>query len=188
MMNKAIAKASYPYIIEIDGDVILHKDFIKDHLSLAQSNTYLYGSRVSIQKSKLESLFATKQIGFNYFSSGLKKRNRTLRIPFIANRATAHLGLSSKVRGCNISFWRDDFLKINGYNEEFTGWGSEDSEMILRMVNAGISGKRIKHKAIIYHIYHKEQDKSSVQRNREIEESTKVSKRILATKGVDQYL
>jgi hypothetical protein len=41
--------------------------------------------------------------------------------------------------------------------------------------------------AIIYHIYHKERDKSSVQRNREIEESTKVSKRIL-TKSVDQYL
>jgi hypothetical protein len=188
MMNKAIAKSSFPYIIEIDGDVILQKDFIKDHLSLARPNTYLYGSRVSIQKSKLKSLFAKKQIKFNYFSSGIKKRNRTLRIPFLANTASSHLFLSGKVRGCNISFWREDFIKINGYNEDFTGWGMEDSEMILRMVNAGIYGKRLKQKGIIYHIYHKEQDKSFVKRNREIEKITKTSKRIRASKGIDQYI
>jgi hypothetical protein len=42
-------------------------------------------------------------------------------LPFYRNRAKAHLGLSSKVRGCNISFWRDDFANQR-YNEEFTGW------------------------------------------------------------------
>jgi hypothetical protein len=72
------------------------------HLSLWKPCEY--------SKSKLESLFATKQIDFNYFSSGLKVKSYVC-IPFYRNRAKAHLGLSSKVRGCNISFWRDDFAK-----------------------------------------------------------------------------
>lgn len=188
MMNKAIAAASFPYIIEIDGDVILHHHFIADHLSLAEENSYLYGSRVNIQPSKMSSLFLTKQIKFNYFSYGIKKRNRTLRIPFIANKVRPKLGLSKKMRGCNVSFWRSDFIKINGYNENFTGWGMEDSEMIMRMVNAGIMGKRLKHKGIVYHIYHKEQDKSFVERNKRIGENTKNLQLTRAERGVDQYL
>ncbi|WP_228547228.1 glycosyltransferase family 2 protein [Nonlabens antarcticus] len=188
MMNKSIAVASHPYIIEIDGDVILHPDFVKDHLSQAEQGNYLYGSRVNIQKSALTHLFNKKQIKFNYFSSGIKKRNRTLRIPFLANQKKSVLGLSKKLRGCNMSFWKTDFIKVNGYNEEFTGWGMEDSEMILRMVNAGIKGKRLHYRAIIYHIYHKEQDKSSVKRNRSLEAQTKDDGLIRSKMGVDQYL
>jgi len=56
-MNKAIAKAQYDYILEIDGDIILHKDFVRDHLSMAETDTYLFGSRVNIQQDHLEELF-----------------------------------------------------------------------------------------------------------------------------------
>ncbi|MEN8815527.1 MAG: glycosyltransferase family 2 protein [Nonlabens sp.] len=188
IMNKAIAKARYEYIVEIDGDIILHKDFIKDHLSMAQSNTYLFGSRVNIQKTYLEQLFKNKQIDFNYFSSGIKKRNRTLRLPFLANRAKLETKRSKKLRGCNMSFWKTDFIAVNGFNEELIGWGIDDSELIQRMINNGVLGKRIKHKGIVYHIYHKEQDKSQVHLNLEIEKQMERSGNTYASKGVDQYL
>lgn len=86
IMNKAIASAKYEYIVEIDGDIIMHKEFVKDHLSLAEKNVFLYGSRVNIQKDYLATLFEKKQTQFNVFSKGIKKRGRTLRIPFLANR------------------------------------------------------------------------------------------------------
>ena len=85
IMNKAIARAMCNYIIEIDGDIIMHKDFIKDHLSSAEKNVFLYGSRVNIQKSILDHIFKHKTIQFNLFSKGIKKRARTIRIPFISN-------------------------------------------------------------------------------------------------------
>jgi glycosyltransferase involved in cell wall biosynthesis len=188
IMNKAIAKAQYEYIIEIDGDIILHKDFVKDHLSMAEEGTYLFGSRVNIQQDHLEELFKNKQVHFNYFSKGIKKRNRTLRIPFIANRAKKETKRSSKLRGCNMSFWRTAFIAVNGFNEELVGWGIDDSELIQRMINNGIVGKRIKHKGIVYHIYHKEQDKSLVHLNLEIEKQMETSRSTYASKGVDQYI
>lgn len=188
IMNKAIAQSNYAYIIEIDGDIIMHKDFIKDHLSMAQENTFLYGSRVNIQKGYLKTLFDTKQIYFNYFSKGIKKRNRTLRIPFIANLAKNENTRSSKLRGCNMSFWKKDFIAVNGFNENLVGWGIDDSELIQRMLNNGVTGKRIKHKGIVYHIYHKEQDKSQVHLNLEIEKQIERSGDTFVHKGVNQYL
>jgi glycosyltransferase involved in cell wall biosynthesis len=188
IMNKAIAKAKYDYIVEIDGDIIMHKEFVKDHLSLAEKNVFLYGSRVNIQENYLETLFKKKKIQFNVFSKGIKKRGRTLHIPFLANRYKKENKRSNKLRGCNMSFWRSDFIKINGFNESLTGWGIDDSEMIQRLINIGVQGKRLKHKGIVYHIYHNEQNKNHLEVNRIIEKETTEKKLTYIDKGVDQYL
>ncbi len=188
IMNKAIASAKCDYIIEIDGDIIMHKDFIKDHLSSSEKGVFLYGSRVNIQESHLKTLFDTKQIHFNFFSKGIKKRGRTLRIPFLAHQYKKEDKRSSKLRGCNISFWREDFIAINGFNESLTGWGIDDSEMAQRLINVGVKGKRLKFKGIVYHIYHPEQDKSHIHLNELIEKETTEKKVTYIEKGVDQYL
>ena len=188
IMNKAIATAQYDYIVEIDGDIIMHKNFIKDHLSSAEDNVFLYGSRVNIQKSILDSIFKNKTIRFNLFSKGIKKRARTIRIPFISNFYGKEGKRSPKLRGCNMSFWKKDFINVNGFNENLVGWGIDDSEMIQRLINNGVKGKRLKHKAIAYHIYHREQDKSLFHLNEEIENQTEQKKLTYIEKGIDQYL
>lgn len=187
IMNMAIAQAKSEYIISIDGDVILHPNFIEDHLSIVEKNVYLYGSRVTINEPALKYLFTQKKINFNFFSQDIKKRFRTIRIPFLSKLQKRHPQYSSKMRGCNFSFWKDDFIKVNGYNEEFTGWGREDSELVIRMANAGIEAKRLKFGGIVYHIYHKEQSKSFLEKNNEIQENTIKNGITFAEIGVNQY-
>lgn len=188
IMNKAIAQAKYEYIVEIDGDIIMHPDFVRDHLTNAEKGVYLFGSRVNIQKSILESIFKNKTTYFHFFSKGIKKRSRTLRIPIFMNFAKLHDKRSSKLRGCNMSFWREDFIKINGFNESLVGWGIDDSEMIQRLHNIGIKGKRLKHSGVAYHVYHKEQSKSHIEINNEIEKQTTEKKITFIEKGINQYL
>ncbi|MCF7561767.1 glycosyltransferase family 2 protein [Sabulilitoribacter multivorans] len=188
IMNKAIAKAKHEYIIEIDGDIIMHKDFVKDHLRMAKKNMFLYGSRVNIQENHLEDLFDKKQTSFNFFSKGIKKRGRTLRIPLLSNLYKEEDSRSSKLRGCNMSFWRADFIKVNGFNENLVGWGIDDSEMIQRLLNIGVKGKRLKFGGIVYHIYHNEQDKSHININEIIEKETTEKKITFIEKGINQYL
>jgi glycosyltransferase involved in cell wall biosynthesis len=188
IMNKAIAAAKYDYIVEIDGDIILNKHFIEDHLAYAQKGHYLFGSRVNIQEKLLPELFSEKNIDFNFFSKGIKKRSRTIRIPFLMNFAKSVDKCSKKLRGCNMSFWKEDFIKINGYNESIVGWGMEDSEMIQRLHNIEIKGKRLKYTGIVYHIYHKEQSRNNVPVNSEIENQTIKNKLTSVEKGVDQFL
>ena len=188
IMNKAIAKSKYDYIIEIDGDIIMHPNFVEDHLNYAEKGVYLFGSRVNIQKNILETIFKEKIIYFDFFSKGIKKRGRTLRIPFFMNFAKLHEKRSSILRGCNMSFWKEDFIKVNGFNEGLVGWGIDDSEMIQRLHNIGILGKRLKNVGIAYHIYHKEQDKSHIEVNQIIERETTEKKITFIEKGINQYL
>lgn len=188
IMNKAIAKAKYDYIIEIDGDIIMEKNFVKDHLQFAEKGHYLYGSRVNIKPNILESIFKNKIIDFSYFSNGIKKRNRTIRIPYLMKFSKSIDKMSRKLRGCNMSFWRADFIKINGFNENLQGWGNDDSEMIIRLHNIGILGKRLKFAGIAFHIYHKEQSKSHIEINHKLERETLEKKITFAEKGINQYL
>lgn len=188
IMNQAIAASRQEYIIEIDGDIIMERHFVEDHLTFAEKGHYLYGSRATILEGFLGELFSKKITRFNFFSKGIKKRSRTVRIPFLMKFAKSVDQRSSKLRGCNMSFWREDFIKINGFNESLVGWGIDDSEMIQRLHNIGIKGKRLKFAGIAYHIYHKEQSKSHLEINNEIERLTTEKKLTFIEKGVNQFL
>ena len=188
IMNKAIAQAKYDYIVEIDGDIIMHPDFVKDHLKFAEKGMYLYGSRVNLKKNSLQKIFDDKITYFHLFSGGIKKRFRTLRIPFLMQFSKPVSERSKKLRGCNMSFWREDFIKVNGFNEALVGWGIDDSEMIQRLHNLGIKGKRLKFAGIAYHVYHPEQSKSHIEVNLAIERQTTEQKITFIEKGINQYL
>ena len=188
IMNKAIAKSNFEYIVEIDGDIIMHPNFIEDHLKNAEKGCYLFGSRVNIQQNILQSIFDKKTTYFGFFSKGVKKRGRTIRLPLMMNFAKKHNIRSGKLRGCNMSFWKSNFIKVNGFNESLVGWGIDDSELIQRLHNIGIIGKRLKFCGIVYHIYHKEQSKSHIEINNLIEKETTEKKIIFIEKGINQYL
>ncbi|MEG0917822.1 MAG: glycosyltransferase [Myroides sp.] len=60
ILNKAVAKSSCDYIIQIDGDCIMHPKFIADHKENAKKNVYLYGTRATITKEALPGIFNEK--------------------------------------------------------------------------------------------------------------------------------
>ncbi|MDT0687087.1 glycosyltransferase family 2 protein [Autumnicola psychrophila] len=188
ILNKAIAKSTSDYIIQTDGDCILHKDFVKDHINNSKKSTFQFGSRVNIQENHLQEVFQVEKISYNFFARGIKKRTRNLRIPFLTNFYKQKNELSKKVRGCNLSFWRNDFIDINGYNEDMTGWGQEDSEMVVRLLNKGVDGRRLRYAGIVYHIWHKENSKEKSGVNRIIQQKAMDGEMVSCKNGIEKYL
>mgnify|MGYP001037388887 CR=1 FL=1 len=188
ILNKAVAEAAGNYIIQVDGDCIMHKHFVKDHLKFVKDNTYLFGSRVNIKKAFLDLLFGTKQIHFTAFSKGIKKRTRALRIPFLSQLYKNSDAFSKKFRGCNTSYFKQDFIAVNGYNEDITGWGREDSELMLRMHNNGVFARRLRYRGIVFHIWHNIKSKNRLEINDSIEQRTINYKIVWATNGIDKYI
>jgi predicted glycosyltransferase involved in capsule biosynthesis len=92
------------------------------------------------------------------------------------------------MRGCNISFWKKDIISVNGYNEDMKGWGREDSELIVRMMNNDCVGKRIRYSGIVYHIWHKTNSKNNLIKNNEIQELAIQQKVKFCNHGIDKYL
>lgn len=163
ILNKALKKVTSDYIIQIDGDIILHKHFVRDHIYYAQKNVYLFGSRISLKETYSKKILSTKKIKFHWLNSGLLRKSRAIYIPLYSKQNKLSNKISSKLRGCNISYWKNDALQINGYNEDLIGWGYEDSEFAQRLLNLGVSSLRIKQAAIQFHIYHKEAPKGNTE-------------------------
>ena len=67
-----------------------------------------------------------------------------------------------------MAFYRNDCLKINGFNNDFEGWGREDSEFVVRLINSGIKRKNIRFCAIQYHLWHNDNDRASLKINDEM--------------------
>ena len=65
-----------------------------------------------------------------------------------------------------------DLIDINGFNNEFVGWGREDSEFIARLFNKGTNRNTLKFGAIQYHLWHLEANKKSLFENDNILKKT----------------
>lgn len=188
ILNKTLSKTNSDYIIQVDGDCILHPKFVQDHIANAQKGVYLYGSRVNILPEFVNRIFDQKIINFNIFSKEIKNKTRTLHNSFLASLYKPHDGISKKFRGCNVSFWLKDFIAINGYNEDFEGWGREDSDLVIRMGKLGVKAKRLRYAGIVFHIHHKTNPKDNFEINDKMQKETVKNKITRIENGMDQYL
>ncbi|WP_027376752.1 glycosyltransferase family 2 protein [Kaistella palustris] len=168
IMNKAVAGTSADYIIQIDGDILLHKDFIKDHISEREEKYFLNGSRSLISKEHTEEIMAHGKLNFFRIAVLAKNKINATRNTVLSRFFRKNHFKSSNVKGCNFSFWREDFIAVNGYNNEMNGWGHEDIELAARLNNLGIKQRRLKMKAVCFHLYHDFFDRKSENRNFQI--------------------
>jgi len=187
--NKAIARASKAYIVQVDGDLILQKSFIKDHLAFSRPGSFVSGSRVIMNKELSTKLLKESSINIKLTNKGLINVANGLRIPFLSSRMANYRNKDVYyMRGCNMAFWRKDLIAVNGYNEAFEGWGREDNEIGLRLIHTGIEKRIIKFSGIVFHIYHPEKTRSGLNVNDELLKKTAQDKRTYCKKGLDQYL
>lgn len=189
--NKGIAKAKYEYIIMVDGDLHLHKNFIKGHLRHAKEGQFSMGTRVIMNDIFSKKIIENFQLGnkIGFFSKGiLKNAKNTISCDILSSFFSYKTNSCKKVRSANMSCYKKDLLKVNGFNESFIGWGREDTEIVVRLLNAGIQRKNIKFNANVLHLYHKECSRKMLPENDKILQRTINEKLRWCEKGIDRYL
>lgn len=175
ILNKAIAKVTGEYIIEIDGDVIPERHFIQDHLEVMKQGYFVCGSRVMLQKDG--TIRSSHYI--NLLRIGVLRK-------FISICQTKFS--VRHVRGCNFAFWKKDFIAVNGYNEDIIGWGHEDRELAFRLLFKGIKEKRLKFGGVIRHIYHGAPSMASKSHNYNLQCETERNQSTWCDNGISKYL
>lgn len=173
--NKAIAAAEGDYVVQIDGDIILHPSFIADHACMARKGWFYSGSRVLLSPETTERMVDGRLVELPEGAPERKAGNGR-RLPILMRLFRRYKsGNGGYVRGCNMAFWREDLLAVNGYNEVIKGWGREDSEIAYRLINRGLKKGFVKFGAVEYHLYHLENDKSFDSRNIALMENARKS-------------
>ena len=191
--NRAFAAAKGEYLVQIDGDLILDKYFMRDHLKMSRPGRFVSGSRTMMDSILTEKLLK-REINaddIHQYSQHLSKKHNAVRslplriLSYIVQRNSTNY---KYVLGCNMAFWKKDLLKVNGYNESFKGWGKEDNEMAVRLQNAGCKLRFIKFGAVVYHLYHKVADLSAVPANEEKLMQTIAQRVTFVPAGMNSYI
>jgi hypothetical protein len=71
------------------------------------------------------------------------------------------------IRSCNLAVWRDDFLAVNGFDEQFSGWGHEDADLVLRLHEHGLRRCNGFLATEVFHLWHPENSRVDASRNRD---------------------
>jgi glycosyltransferase involved in cell wall biosynthesis len=186
--NKAISKATGQYIILIDGDMVLHPDFIQDHLKNSCPGFFIQGSRVLMNKKLTEIVLKEQILKFHLFSQGISNRLNTIHSNFLSQIFSIQKNYLRGIKTCNMSFFKEDCISVNGFNNNFEGWGREDSEFIVRLMNKGVRRKTLKFLAIQFHLWHNEDNQKSLDKNNSLLKLSIDSNLDWCDSGIDIFL
>lgn len=166
ILNEAIRKAKADYFIFVDGDCIVQKDFIRNHLRYRQKGYYLAGRRVDLGPKFSESITTEMVLrgSFNRLNFGLILSclqndsaywHRSIPVYNPLLRRMLRMEKVDDLKGCNFSVDREALFKINGFDEDYEGYAREDTDLELRLQYLGLKIKSLKGLAIQYHVWHK---------------------------------
>ena len=120
ILNQSVAAAKGDYIVLLDGDCVPHGKFIADHAALAEKNFWVQGRRCFVREEFAPAFSAATPVVRWMLAGRITGLAKALRLPFpVVRRNTGQRGII----GCNMGLWREDLLAINGFDEEYTGWG-----------------------------------------------------------------
>lgn len=172
----------YPVVICVDHDVVLHRRFVEDHLSVhrAQPRACFMGRRVELGPKITATLTEENVCSFNrgispvLLASGLmgdsQRALRGLRItsPFL--RRALGRDRVPDLLGSNFSVASSLLFEVNGYDEDYRSYWGEDGDLFIRLRNAGARLLGSKSIALQFHLDHPrlEPDLMSQQRYAEL--------------------
>lgn len=191
MRNKSVAHTTGSYIIEIDGDVFMHPSFVSDHIKGARRGCYLKGGRTNLGLALTEKVISLGHaVDIHWWTRGIEsKPENAIHCRKVAELiAPYYRRHRSMALGCNMSFFKDDFIRVNGYDEYYEGWGGEDGDFGCRLNMIGLKKRSLKFAGIVFHLWH--EDKYMYNKDKNISYSLQCKERNEAycRNGYDKYV
>jgi glycosyltransferase involved in cell wall biosynthesis len=193
--NRGILAARGDYILMLDGDCIPLPNYIEQHRKLARPGFMVTGSRV------LLSAYATARVlagNLDIPTAGLAELVR-MRLRRDINKlpqlllTLPDLGREKRrfsyrrIKSCNMGAWRADLERVNGFDESFWGWGHEDSDLVVRLFNAGVMRKDGAFATEVLHLWHREAQRDQESSNRRMVVERKASGATQAERGLREH-
>jgi glycosyltransferase involved in cell wall biosynthesis len=177
------------YLVFVDGDMVLHPEFIADHAHLARRGWFTQGVRVHADAALTRRLLGAPASRLSPFSRGLGglRRAYLLRSVTAATLARRLANGLVAIKSCNLAAWRDDLVRVNGFNEAFEGWGPEDKELALRLTHAGVRRQTLLFGGIAVHLHHAAASRDALPANLALLEATRRERGVRCAKGLDSH-
>lgn len=171
--NRAAAISRGEYLLFVDGDCVTLPDFVARHRQLAESGYFVPGNRCLLSQAYTEQVLTLKlalhrQTKAYFLTQRLLGRiNRWLPLLYLPLTAWRYARPEHwrNAMTCNLAVWKDDFFRVNGFDEAFEGWGYEDSDLVIRLIHLGIRRKEGRFAVAVLHLWHRQNDRSRHDQN-----------------------
>jgi glycosyltransferase involved in cell wall biosynthesis len=154
--NEGVAASSAPYLLFTDGDCILPRDHLRIHLEERRLGWIVGGDCMRLDAATSERITPERVRRGDF--TGLVPRSERLRMCLKGLRAKAYQWLRMSMRprlsGNNIALWRTDYDRINGFDEQFVGWGLEDRDLQQRLERLDLRVRSILLRTALVHLWH----------------------------------
>jgi glycosyltransferase involved in cell wall biosynthesis len=165
VVNEAVRRSTGDYLFFTDGDCTVHRHCLQAHLERSDPRAILAGQRVQIGKELTEKFLengtAVNTLNAELLADFLARRSHHAQEAFVIRNGLLRRLLrkerikpETSVIGCNCSLYKKLFMDINGYDEDFQGFGDEDADLGIRVINHGGFIKSVRNLAIVFHLYH----------------------------------
>jgi glycosyltransferase involved in cell wall biosynthesis len=190
--NRAILASRGAYCVFLDGDCIVRPDFIAIHRRLAEPGWFVTGNRILLSQSLTRRVLDEKLTPESWrlldwiaqrLSGGVNRLSALLRLPLGSLRRLRRRAWRG-ARSCNLAVWRSDLDRIDGFDADYSGWGKEDSDLILRLLHAGLRRKDGVFATGVLHLWHPQADRSKLGENERKLGEIVASDRVRAQRGL----
>jgi len=190
--NRGIRASVGHYYIFLDGDCIARPDFVAQHRELAEPGWFVTGNRVLMTEQLTEKVLAETLEPEDWSlrdwigqrrSGGLNRLAPVLNLPLGPLRKITARGWEG-ARSCNLAAWYADLDRVDGFDAIFSGWGKEDSDLVIRLINAGVRRKDGRYATGVLHLWHAAADRARLPENERLLTQVIEAKRARAERGM----
>ncbi|MGL5950200.1 MAG: glycosyltransferase [Cetobacterium sp.] len=162
-LNNAVRNAEGEILVFCDQDLIFPKDHLENIEKTLKKREFVNYRPQNTDENEKNNILELLNQGFTY-EKILKKlelgdkiheknhlrkdRNRR----WLYNLRLNKRGV--KLVGMSYALYKEDYIEVNGYNEEYQGWGYEDDDFGNRLYSWGIKGREIKDNELSFHLWH----------------------------------
>lgn len=154
--NEGVAASRAPYLLFLDGDCLVLPDHVEIHLRQRRANLVSAGYCYLLDEptSARIDLDVVREGTYAQWVTPAERR----RVRKMDWKARWHAALrhptKPKLFGGNVGIWRSDYERVNGYDEEFRGWGCEDDDLRHRLRSQRVLIRSIARWTQTYHLWH----------------------------------
>ncbi len=171
--NRAILASHGWYCVFLDGDCIPRPDFVAAHRALAEPGWFVAGNRVLLSEALTRAVLERKLTPESWTLGQWIAQRWRGGVNRLAVIVTLPLGPLRKLRArtwqgarsCNLGIWRADLERVDGFDADYRGWGKEDSDILVRLLHAGVRRKDGGFATGVIHLWHREAPRGDLAAN-----------------------
>lgn len=143
-------------VLFLDGDCLVPPDHVQQHLSVIRPGVVTNGYCIRLDQPTSERITVESVLRGDF--AQLRPAGECRKLALMHYKAAFYnlIGHRRKpnLRGGNVGICRDDFLRVNGLDENFRAWGGEDDDLGWRMRAAGLQIVSVLRRTRTYHLWH----------------------------------